>query len=214
MSNSLWQTAHRSATYGHRFPCSWIWFLLTQVALRVSQQPCFTPLSSVSSTEGSPTSRVTTNPIDQTLIPTWMLCDLGSFDTSNTGGGGGGGLPQTLFLLHCVVSSVKTEKPSERGRLSSPSAAVQSVARHRGWSVDARLFKRQRRGNTICVTKRVLDLLLENEIRRQPIIGSWGRFPGRKQEISRLPLKRVRLCHNNIPPLSQSRHAYFWITFF
>lgn len=35
MNNSNCQTAHKSTTYGHRFPCSEFWFQLTLVALRL-----------------------------------------------------------------------------------------------------------------------------------------------------------------------------------
>lgn len=78
------------------------------------------------------------------------VCDLCSFNTSNTGGG-----TQTLFMLHCVVSCVKPEKPSQRGSLSFPLPDVQSdcfykiFLWHQGWSVNAWMFKQQKMRNSI-----------------------------------------------------------------
>ncbi len=98
MSNSLWQTAHISATYGHRFPCSWIWFLLTLVALRVLITVITAAifyifllglicvvLPIVWVSEGYKPCHHQS----QIKHSSWqaIVCDLCSFDTSNTGGG-------------------------------------------------------------------------------------------------------------------------------
>lgn len=158
VSNSLWQTAHISATYGQRFPCSWIWFLLTLVDLRVLITVrtvaifyvfllgliCVVlPIVWVS--EGYKLCHHQS----QINHSSWqaVVCDLCSSDTSNRGGGGSH--TNTVYASLCRFMCENWETISKGQFVISITWGSEWLLWHRGWSVNAWMFKQQWRRNII-----------------------------------------------------------------